>query len=79
MLQGFHDLLARLDRRNDGQVLAEDAIVPGSVFLGVFRADHWSIVLPFEDSGAPEMRPFAVNNRFPRRALVTAVLDFVDR
>jgi pimeloyl-ACP methyl ester carboxylesterase len=79
MLQASYDLLARLDRRNDGQVLLEDTMVPGSTFLGAFRADHWSIVLPFEDSGALEMRPFAVNNRFPRRALVTAVLDFVNR
>jgi hypothetical protein len=79
MLQSFHALLAQVDRRNDGQVLVEDAIVPGSALLGVFRADHWSIVLPFVDSGAPEMLPFSINNRFPRRALVMAVLDFVDR
>jgi pimeloyl-ACP methyl ester carboxylesterase len=79
LLQGAFDLLATVDRRNDGQVLAEDAILPGSVYLGAFRADHWSIVLPFEDSDEALMRPFGVNNHFPRRVLVTALLDFVNR
>jgi len=79
LLQGSFDLLAKVDRRNDGQVLAEDAILPGSVYLGTFRADHWSIVLPFEDSDEASMRPFGVNNRFPRRVLATALLDFVNR
>lgn len=79
VLQATYDLLAKLDTRNDGQVLVEDAIVPGSSFLGMFRADHWSIALPFADSGAPEMRAFSIHNRFPRRALIGAVLEFVDK
>lgn len=78
-LQPSHALLAKLDGRNDGQVLLDDTIVPGSRFLGSFRADHWSIALPFEDSDASLMRAFSSNNRFPRRALIVSVLDFVNR
>jgi pimeloyl-ACP methyl ester carboxylesterase len=78
VLQQPYTLLARLDGRNDGQVLLEDAILPGSGFLGTFRADHWSLTLPFEDSQEPLMRAFGTNNHFPRRALITAVLDFVN-
>jgi hypothetical protein len=79
MLRGFHRWLNTLDRRNDGQVLMEDVIVPGSTFLGAMRADHWSIALPFEDSDAALMRPFGIDNHFPRHALLMAVLDIVER
>lgn len=78
VLQPFHALLAQLDRRNDGQVLLEDTVVPGSAFLATFRADHWSIVLPLENSDAPAMQLFDLNNHFPRRTLITALLDFVN-
>lgn len=75
-LAGFNRLLSAIDERNDGQMLAIDAVAPGSTVLGVFRADHWSIALPFEDSDAWRMQLFAQSNRFPRGALVRAVLGF---
>lgn len=75
-LSGFHRLLSRIDQRNDGQVLLEDAVVPGSTVLGVFRADHWSIALPFEDSDAALMKPLGRHNSFPRGALIQALLAF---
>jgi len=77
VLRDFHALLARIDERNDGQVLLDDAVVPGSTVLGVFRADHWSIALPFEDSDALAMRPLSRNNHFPRGALIRAALEYV--
>lgn len=76
LLAGTHAWLSLIDARNDGQVLLEDAVIPGSTVLGVFRADHWSIALPFEDSPAPLMRPFRRNNHFPRGPLVRAMLEF---
>lgn len=76
LLYGFHRWLSRIDERNDGQVLLEDAIVPQSTVLGVFRADHWSIALPFEESAAFKMKPLGYNNHFPRGALVRAILEF---
>lgn len=76
LLVGFHRWLSRIDERNDGQVLMEDAVIPGSTVLGVFRADHWSIALPFEESSSLLMRSFGYNNRFPRGALVRAILEF---
>src|SRR5690606_18504714 len=54
-LAPFHSILTGLDTRNDGQVLLEDAILPGSVVLGVFKADHWAIALPFSESDAWQM------------------------
>lgn len=75
-LAGSYRLLARIDERNDGQVLLEDAVVPGSTVLGVFRADHWSIALPFEESDALAVALLRRNNSFPRGALVRALLEF---
>ena len=63
----------------DHQVLLDDAILPRSTFLGAFRADHWSIALPFEDSRDPWMAPLSIHNHFPRRALLAAILETLDR
>ncbi len=74
-----YELLGGVDQRNDGQVLLDDAILPRSTFLGAFRADHWSIALPFEDSRDPWMAPLSIHNHFPRRALLAAILETLDR
>jgi hypothetical protein len=76
VLAAFHKILDRLDERNDGQVVLEDAIVPGSSVLGIFHADHWAITLPFSESGAWQVRALARNNAFPRGALIRAILQY---
>ncbi len=77
-LRPFHSLLSRIDERNDGQVLLEDAVIPRSTVLGIFRADHWSIALPFAESTATEMKPLGINNDFPRGALIQSIVDYLD-
>jgi hypothetical protein len=66
----------------DSQVIHEDAIVPGGTYLGMARADHWAVALPFSD--VPEHDPlkaftekFIDKNRYPRVALFEAALRFV--
>lgn len=76
LLDGSNAWMSEIDQRNDGQVLMEDAIIPGSTLLGVFRADHWSIALPFEQSPHVQMKPFSFNNAFPRGALIRAILAY---
>ncbi|MNT74026.1 hypothetical protein D3C72_2127970 [compost metagenome] len=39
-------MLSHTDILNDGQLLATDAIVPGSVLLGYVNADHWAMAMP---------------------------------
>jgi hypothetical protein len=77
VLDASYDLLAKLDARNDGQVLVEDALLPGGTVLAVVDANHWSVALPFRDSKAPLMAPLAAGNVFPRRALILATLRMV--
>jgi len=69
-------LLAKHDPRNDGQVLAADAVIPGSTLLGYANADHWDIAIAIERqmphlSGRKNSRPY------PRAALLDATLHYV--
>jgi hypothetical protein len=40
--------LKRIDARNDGQVVAADAVIPGATLLGYANADHWGIAQRIE-------------------------------
>ncbi|MDH4072488.1 MAG: hypothetical protein OEV41_05220 [Gammaproteobacteria bacterium] len=67
------ELLLKQDRRNDGQLLARAALIPGSTLLGYLNADHWSAAIDVESvhpilGSRPDPAPF------PRTALLEAVL-----
>jgi hypothetical protein len=70
------ELLAAFDVRNDGQVLARDAFIPGASVLGVANADHWDVAVAFE-SISPRLGARASTRTFPREALLEAVLLYV--
>jgi hypothetical protein len=63
----------------DSQMTAEDAIIPGARFLGVALGDHWALALPFSEHPDPRIRARVDHNRFPRVALLEAIVRFVDR
>ena len=65
--------LLRYDHRNDGQVLARDALIPGSTLLGYLDADHWSAAIDVE-SVHPVLGARRDPARFPRAALLEAIL-----
>jgi hypothetical protein len=64
----------------DSQVIADDAVVPGGTFLGIARADHWAIALPFDETTDPVKRRRALRwvdkNSYPRTALLEAIVRF---
>jgi pimeloyl-ACP methyl ester carboxylesterase len=73
--------LALADRRNDGQVLPEDALIPDSVLLGYVRADHWAIAMPFSRARGAFgwiARRLADRNAFPRELLLEAIVRAVE-
>lgn len=41
-------ILNRIDPRNDGQVIAADAVIPGATLLGYTNADHWGTATTIE-------------------------------
>jgi hypothetical protein len=63
----------------DSQMAAEEAILPGARFLGAAVADHWALALPFSEHADPKIRARVDHNRFPRVALLEAIVRFVDR
>jgi pimeloyl-ACP methyl ester carboxylesterase len=63
-------------QRNDGQVVAIDAVIPGATLLGFANSDHWGIALTTETVhptllSRPDPRPF------PLEKLLVAVVTFV--
>lgn len=77
-LEGSYRELSRIDPRNDGQVIATDAILPGSHLLGYLNADHWAVALPLADN-VPKLRPvFGGRNDYPREILLQAIVRTVE-
>jgi hypothetical protein len=68
--------LARHDERNDGQVLASDAIIPGSTLLGYVNADHWDVAISLEDQ-MPQLSRRDSARVLPRSELLLAALLYV--
>ncbi len=69
-------ILADDDRRNDGQVLIEDAMIPGSTLLGYVNADHWDVAISI-DRQMPHLSARKSPRQFPRHALLDAMLLYV--
>ena len=70
-------LLAAIDPRNDGQLLASDAILPHSTLLAEARADHWDVALPRDRHPEYSTRILTSGRAYPREALFRAVLRWV--
>jgi len=70
--------LAKIDPRNDGQVIYSDQIVPGSTLLGFLNADHWAVVLPIDRSHRVLGSTLVNRNDYPREALLESLLRYVE-
>ena len=67
------ETLLKYERRNDGQLLAHDALIPGSTLLGYLDADHWAVALDIEEE-SPLLAHREEEAQFPHRALLYAIL-----
>jgi hypothetical protein len=68
--------LARHDQRNDGQVVAVDAIIPDSTVLGYANADHWDLAIMLEQQ-MPQLSARKSDRQFPRSAVLEAALLYI--
>jgi len=75
ILKIWYDMLAVFSPRNDGQLLSVDQIIPGATLLGYANVDHWSLVLPLEDSLLSDT--VEMPKRFPREILLQSILLYV--
>ena len=66
-------LLAAIDPRTDGQILEDDAEIPGGNSFGVLRGDHLAVALNYGNA-SPEASAAASANRYPRAALFEAAV-----
>ena len=78
ILTSSYDKLARIDARNDSQVIFYDQVVPGSTLMGYVNADHWALAVPIARTHATIGSLFVTQNAYPREALVEALLRFVE-
>lgn len=70
--------LSLVDARNDGMMLFEDQLIPGSTFIGCLNADHWAVSVPIARSHPHLASLFVDHNDYPREALLEALLRFVE-
>ena len=77
-LRPTYAALARVDARNDGNVIFHDSIIPGSTLLGYLNGDHWAIAMPFHVYAPRRAAIFASRNRFPRVVLMEAIARTVE-
>ncbi len=70
-------LLSVFDPSNDAQLTKWDAIVPGAKYLGAAHADHLAVALPFDKMANGELLKFMDHSRYPRAALLEALVRFV--
>jgi hypothetical protein len=78
ILKSSYEKLARVDARNDSQVIFYDQVVPGSALLGYVNADHWALAVPIARTHTMIGSLFVTQNAYPREALTEAVLRFVE-
>jgi hypothetical protein len=77
LLQATQRVLAQVDPRNDGQVIAADATLPGGALLAEARSDHWDVALPRNRHPNPIVRATASGRDYPREALFRALMRWV--
>lgn len=76
LLQTWH-ILSSYGSAEDGQLLRDDAIVPGAKFLGAALADHFAVALPFDKSTDAAIRSGMDKAVYPRGALLESLIRFV--
>jgi hypothetical protein len=78
VLKSSYRKLARVDARNDGQLIFYDQLIPGSRLLAYVNADHWALAVPIARSHATIGAAFVTQNGYPREALMEALLRFIE-
>ncbi len=75
MLQSW-TIMNGFSSRNDAQLTEQDAIIPGSMYLGAARSDHFALALPLENMKGGILKTFLDKNNYPRAALLESVVRF---
>ncbi len=77
MLLESWKLLSVYDSKHDSQLTRQDAIVPGSKYLGAARADHLAVGLPLDKMADKSLLSFLDHGKHSRAALLESVVRYV--
>lgn len=78
VLKSSYRKLARVDPRNDGQLIFYDQVIPRSRLVAYVNADHWALAVPIARSHSTIGAVFVTQNAYPREALTEALLRFIE-
>ena len=78
LLKSSYRKLARIDSRNDGQLIFYDQVIPGSRLVAYINAEHWALAVPIARSHQSIGAMFVTQNAYPREALIEALLRFIE-
>ena len=78
MLLGQYDQLAKIDERNDGQMIFDDQVIAGGALLGFLKSDHWAAGMPMSRLYPTLSSVFVDQNEFPREIVLEAVVRHVE-
>ena len=78
-LEESWELLSIYHQPEDSELLASDTQYPGGNDLGTLHADHFAVAIPLEHVDLPGLGDLANHNRFPRSALLEALVRYVTR
>lgn len=77
-LEGSYRMLAKVDKRNDTQLLIYDQMIPGSTLVAYVNADHWAVAVPVARNHPFVGNAFVDQNDYPREALLEAIVRYLD-
>ena len=78
VLRSSYKKIARVDARNDSQVIFYDQFIPNSTLLGYVNADHWALAVPVARTHSTVGSLLVDKNAYPREALHEALLRFIE-
>ncbi|MHC5113231.1 MAG: esterase/lipase family protein [Planctomycetota bacterium] len=78
ILQSHYDALAMIDPRNDGMVMAEDAIVPRGTLVCFLNVDHMGAAMPFTKDAPLMAGTVMERTAFPREVMLESVIRMVE-
>ncbi len=78
ILTSSYNKLARINSRNDSQVIFYDQVIPGSTLVGYINADHWALAVPIARTHPIIGSMVVTRNAYPREALVETILRLVE-
>ena len=77
-LKSSYRTLAKVDARNDTQVLFYDQMIPGSTLMAYVNADHWAAAVPVARNHPFVANMFVDQNDYPREALLEAIMRYLE-